>query len=152
VKQEQFLGNTDESDHATVTITTAQVLALAGTPIEIVPAPGAGKAVVVDHALFFLDYNSIAYNGVAAGEDLSLRYTDENGTQIMQLETTGFIDQTNDELRYVYPNTDLTDGAVVLIPTANAAVVVNMLTGDILTGNSPLIIRAYYRIIPTTLP
>lgn len=149
VKQEGFLGNTDESVFVDVTITTTELLALATTPITVIAAPGADKAIVVERAVWLLDYNSIAYDNVAAGEDLSLRYTDASGTEIMRLETTGFIDQGNDELRYSYPTVDLSAHALDLIPTANAAVVLDLLTGNIATGNSPLYIRIYYRVIPT---
>ena len=149
---EQIFGNTDESEHVTVTISAAEVVLLSAAPIEIIPAPGAGKANIIERALLFLDHGGTDYDNIAAGEDLSFRYTDENGTQIMQVEATGFLDASADALRYAYPTVDLSGHALVLVPTANAAVVLNMLTGNIATGNSPLVVRAYYRIIPTTLP
>lgn len=132
---------------ADVTITTAQVLALYTTPIEIVPAPGLLKYIRVHRASACMDYNSTAYDGIAAGEDLQLRYTDGSGTILAFCETTGFLDQTSDQIRDLdqvvpIPATNLT-------PTANAAVVAFIATGNIATGNSPVKIRCWYTIEDT---
>jgi hypothetical protein len=131
---------------ATVTITTAELLALNATPKELLPAPGSGYANVVDSAVLFLDYNSAAYNGVASGEDLEIRYTNGSGQLVATVETTGFLDQASDQVRYVQV------GAVTAItPVANAAVVLDLASGEIATGNSPLKVKIYYRVVPTAL-
>lgn len=128
-----------------VTVSSAELLALNATPKTIVAAPGAGLCIIPIFAHLFLDYNSAAYAGIAAGEDLAFKYTNAAGTQIFAVEATGFLDATADALRYADA------GSSLLTPTANAAVVLHMLTGEITTGNSPLIIRFAYRVLPTTL-
>ena len=128
-----------------VTVSSAQMLALNATPQTIVAAPGSGKAIIPIAALLFLDYGTAAYAGIAAGEDLAFKYTNAAGTQIFSVEATGFLDATADALRYADA------GSSLLTPTANAAVVLHMLTGEITTGDSPLKIRFYYRVVPTTL-
>lgn len=128
-----------------VTVSSAEILALNATPKTIVAAPGAGLAIIPIGAVLFLDYNSAAYAGIAAGEDLAFKYTNAAGTQIFTVEATGFLDATADAVRYADA------GLTLLTPTANAAVVLHMLTGEIITGNSPLIIRFFYRVVPTTL-
>lgn len=125
-----------------VTISTGELLALNATPKQLVAAPGAGKAVVLVDAQAFLDYNSAAYAGIAAGEDLALRYTDGSGAIVAEVEATGFLDETADAYRHVYP---LADAAKV--PVANAALVAHMKTGEIITGDSPLKLRVRYRVI-----
>lgn len=132
---------------ADVTITSAQLLALNATPQTIVAAPGAGLAIVPAGpvaAVAFLDYNSAAYGGIAAGEDLAFKYTDDAGTELFQIETTGFLDQTSDQVRFAADPTLVT-------PEANVPVVLHMLVGEVTTGDSPLFVRFYYRLIPTTL-
>jgi len=135
-----------------VSITTAQVLALNATPISLVAAPGANLAVVFLDAMVLLDYNSAAYDGVAADEDLIISYTDGSGEQVAEIETTGFIDQTNDELRYCTPSAGA-DGAdnAYIIPVANAALVISLLTGEVATGNSPIDIVLHYKVVATNL-
>lgn len=122
-----------------VTLTTTQVLALNATAIEVIPAPGAGKAIVIDKVLGFLDYNSAAYNGIAAGEDLTLKYTNSSGVVAATLETTGWLDQTAD----TYLMAPASSGLVAV----NAAVVAHLLTGEIATGNSPVKLRIWYKTV-----
>lgn len=129
-----------------VTVSTAEVLALNATPKTLVAAPGAGKLLVFMGAIIALDYNSAAYAGIAAGEDLAIKYTDGSGViASTTLETTGFLDQTSDQIRTIRPlATDIT-------PVANAPLVLHLLTGEITTGNSPLKLTVFYRIVATGL-
>lgn len=129
---------------ADVTLTTQQVLALNGTPIELVAAPGAGKILLFEAAQFWLDFATTAYDGIAAGEDLSIKYTDGSGAEVAQIEATGFLDGTADETRYVRPS------STAVQPVANAALVLHMLSGNIATGDSPLKVRVFYRVLPET--
>jgi hypothetical protein len=59
---------------ATGTLTASQVRNLNTTPIEVIGAPGSGKAIIVESAQWMLDWNANAYDNVGAGEDLFLRY------------------------------------------------------------------------------
>jgi len=128
-----------------VEITSAQLLALNATPQEIVAAPGAGLSLVPLGAHLKVDFNANAYSGIAAGEDLSFKYTDASGQEVLQVESTGFLDAVADALRYAQPSTAL------LTPVENAAIVLHLLVGEVAAGDSPLKIRFYYRVVPTTL-
>ena len=79
---------------------------------------------------------------IAAGEDLTMKYTDASGVILAQVEATGFLDQTADEHRIVYPLADAAKEQV-----GNSAIVLHMLTGEIITGNSPLKVRVRYRTV-----
>jgi hypothetical protein len=131
----------DEKKSLDVTISSAELLALHTTPKTLVAAPGANKALVFEHAEFFLDYNSAAYAGIAAGDDLNIRYTDGSGVIAGTLETTGFLDQTADKYALVRA---LTSSSLIL--PVNAALV-GSLAGAVITGNSPLGVRVHYSVI-----
>jgi hypothetical protein len=122
----------------TVTVSSAELLALNATPQILVPAAGDGKALILVGAELWLDYNSVAYSGIAAGEDLTIRYTDGSGAVLATIETTGFLDATTDAWRYVTP-------AGVIAPANNAPLVLHLSSGEIATGNSPLNLRLLYR-------
>lgn len=144
--QPTVIANDTEIYSTVVTVTTGQLLALNATPKTLVAAPGAGKAIIMIDAQAELDYNSVAYDGIAAGEDLAFRYTNGSGAIVAEIETTGFLDQTADTYRHVYP---LADAAKV--PAANAALVLHLKSGEIATGNSPLNIKIRYRIADLAL-
>lgn len=138
-------GISDSQDAVdSVTITAAQLKALNTAPIPLVAAPGAGKALMLLDAVLFMDYATTAYDGIAAGEDLNIRYTNGSGALLATIETTGFLDATADATRYVQPTT-----TAAVTPVANAPLVLYMATGDIATGDSPLKVRVRYRIIDT---
>ncbi len=120
---------------AEVVITAAQMLAAHTTGIEVIAAPGAGKAIVPKVVEFFLDYNSAAYAAIATGDDIYLRYTDVSGNIVGTVETTGFLDQTSDQRRILV-------NAGTFTPTANAALVF-ALGGAITTGDSPLTVKVH---------
>jgi hypothetical protein len=149
----RIVGNIEISDYltlydkklvlnmATGTLTEAQLEALHTTPITVIAAPGSGKAIVVVGAQFFYDYNSAAY-GVDAGDDLVLNYTDGAGATILQVETTGFLSATSDQMRYATPTT-----TAEFNPVANAAVVAYLSGALTSAGNSPVKYRIEYKVV-----
>ena len=142
----QCIANDIAIQTADVTITAAELKALNATPKTLIAAPGAGKAILPVDIAAFLDYGTVAYDGIAAGEDLAIKYTNASGTQLGVIETTGFLDATADAFRHL--NFCFT---TAMNPTANAALVAHMLTGEIATGDSPLKLRIHYRVINVTL-
>lgn len=78
----------DLARYADVQLTNAQVLALRATPITLVSAPGANRATLV-HAIYAMcDSAAAAYTETA--DNIAIEYGD--GTDILVLETTGWID------------------------------------------------------------
>ena len=132
-----------------VTITSAQLLALFATPRTLVAAPGAGLALILDSAVLHKPAGT-AYAGIAAGEDLSIKYTDAAGTALGGCEATGFLDQTTAQTRFLW-GYNAASGVSDITPVANAPLVLHMLTGEITTGDSNLLVRVYYRVVPTVL-
>lgn len=135
------------------TITSAQLLALNATPITVVPARGAGLITMVERWGAYKAAGT-AYAAIAAGEDLVLKYTDGSGAvAATPIETTGFLDQAGAHCRWAN-GTATGDGAT---PTtgaigqsaANAAIVAQLLVGEITTGTSDLIIIVHYVLVPT---
>jgi hypothetical protein len=133
-----------------MTVSPAELLALNATPKTLVAAPGAGLANIFEGAVAFLDYNSAAYAGIAAGEDLAVKYTNGSGLQVGSCETDPFLTGTADATRFIQAYR-ASSGASDITPVANAALVLHLLSGEITTGDSPLIVRTYYRVVPTTL-
>lgn len=103
----QVSSNVQVPTPKTVTLTAAQVNALNTTPVDLIPAPGAGKAIVITSVVAEYDYVTTAFGGVASGDDMRIKYN--GGSTIATIETTGFIDQTSDQYRnYTVPAGELT--------------------------------------------
>lgn len=144
-----FADNSVLLKHLTTTITSTQLLALFATPRAIVPAPGANLATLFLGAMVYKPAGT-AYAGIAAGEDLSIKYTDASGLEVSQCETTGFLDQASAQTRWMRPH-GAASGVNDLTPIANAVLVMQLLVGEIITGTSPLVVRVVYRVLPTVL-
>lgn len=134
---------------AFVTVTAAQIRALRATPITLVAAPGAGKAIVFHYAKQFLDYGTVAHDAPNAGDDLGYRYTNGSGQLVATQEATGFINASADALRVVRAGSAAVNSAQDVIPVANAALVLhNVGAAEFAgTGNSPLEIAVFYSIL-----
>lgn len=133
----------------TVRITSAQLLAMFATPISVLAAPGAGLAHVVERVSIYKPAGT-AYAGIAAGEDLVLKYTNAAGAQVSSvIETTGFLDQATAQTRYVWGVASTGATAADITPAANAAIVAHLLVGEITTGTSDLYVRIWYDTIQT---
>ena len=132
-----------------VTITTAQVLALNATPITLLAAPGANLAHIFVGAVIHKPAGT-AYAGIDAAEDLSISYTNAAGLEVGRCEMTGFADSTGVQTRWI-ESYQAASGLSSLTPVANAAIVADMLAGEITTGTSAFIFRIFHRIVATVL-
>lgn len=128
-----------------VTLTSEQVKALGATPIELVSAPGADLAHVPVWINIVVNYGgSNAFT--EAADDLSIAY-ETAPTEILEIESTGLIDQTNDEWRFI-----TFSHAETFSPVENDAIVITNLDGEI-AGNAAndntVDVRLYYVTVPT---
>jgi len=133
-----------------VTIAPAQVLTLFSVPQTVLAAPGANLATILIGAMVTKPAGT-AFAGLAAGSDLSLKYTGTGGLEVSQCETTGFLDQTTAQARWMRIPA-AASGPNDITPVANAVIILQLLLNDITTGTSPLKLRLLYRIVPTVLP
>ena len=119
------------------TLTATQVKALNATPIELVPAAGAGKAILVDKIVAFLDYGGTRYTGSNA---MQYRYTNGSGSQVTTALSSTRLNSTADTIEKASPlNT--------VLVIANAPVVASVPVADPGAGNSPITVWVHYSII-----
>ena len=130
-----------------ITITSAELLALFATPITVLPAPGANLANILIGALIQKPAG-VAYAGIAAGEDLSFKYTNAAGLELAGCETIGFLDSTANQIRYANAYR-AASGVSQIAVVANAAIVLHLLVAEIITGDSNLEIELHYRVVKT---
>ena len=130
----------------TVSLTPAEIRAMESTPIELVAAPGAGKWLDFISCHMFLDFATVAHDDAAADGDLQVTYTDLAGEKVAGQEADTLIDAVADAHAYT-----ANDGGAIptadVATAANAALVISndgaAYTG---TGDSPLVVRTFYRV------
>lgn len=123
-----------------VPVTSAQILAANATPVTLIAAPGAGKAISVEEIFFRMDRTGTAY---ANGGALEFRYTNASGAKVTadiaaSVVTTGGAGTEYNIVRGV--TTSLT-------PLANAAIVMDNATAAFITGTGTAIVTIKYRIV-----
>lgn len=129
----------------TVTLSAAQVNALRAAPQTVVAAQGANTWIELVSAVITYDFT--ATFTVAADEDFVIEYADGIDA-IASIETTGFIDQGDDEIRY-YPFV-LTAGADPEASINQALRIFNTGAGETADGvDSEVDITVVYRVYTT---
>jgi len=131
-------GSIGSSEQLVVTLTNSEVKALRATPKTLVAAPGAGYVLEFIGAEIFLDYGGTAYTESA--DNLAIRYADGSGAIVSEaIETTGFIDQTVDQL---IPVKAATSATLTKTASDNKALVLhNTGDGEIGAGNAATVLR-----------
>lgn len=129
-----------------VTVSSAELLALAASPKTLVAAPGAGLVARFHSIDLFLDFNTTAYTITAGGDDLAVRYTDGSGAIVSQtLQSADFLDATADA--YLQGQAvDEVGGD--LADFANQALVLdNIGANEFTLGDSPVYAKVRYEIV-----
>lgn len=121
----------DLLQYADVQVTNTQMLALLGTDITLVAAPGANKALVVHAAYLFFDSAAAYTLGTAA---LAIGYGGDNA-DILAITEAGFLDQATDQARIYYLG-GAAATPVIVTPTANQPVVLRATSADLTGGNA----------------
>jgi hypothetical protein len=113
-----------------VSITNAEMLDLADTPVTLIAAPGDGKVIEIEAVSFFFDYTA-AYT-VTANDDLDVCYTNESNV-ILTAEATNFVDATADTCLFA---TRVANYAPAKTVANNAAVVLANNSSDFGGGDA----------------
>lgn len=124
---------------ASLTITTAQILVLNGTPLTIVAATGAGTAIEVISASALMTYNSIAY---ATNTSLQLINT---GATASQMQNTACLVGTVTKTTKFTSGTAAAAGETQIL--TNTALQVKVATGNPTAGNSDITVYVFYRVV-----
>lgn len=127
------------------TLTNAQILALNGTPITILPAPISTAFVHIVEIVIVTKAAGTAYT-IGSNAGIDFKYTNASGAVATgTLPTTGFLDQTTAQVAF-------SDAAPSGIAVAGAVIVANSKTADVTgTGAPGLSGRIYFRTIPVAL-
>lgn len=131
--------------YRTVKIPTASVLTLNGTPIQIVPAPGAGLLLVPTMMVATLVYGSATYSTNASGA--SLKYGTAGAGTAPGLALTQAFLQSSSGTNIAVVRASATQYLPSNSADVNAPLTLIAATSDPTTGDSDLYVRVYYEVI-----
>lgn len=130
--------------YRTVKITTAQVLAMNTTPIQIVPAPGVGKILIPTVLVASMVYNSATYSTNSGGA--ALKYgTAGAGSSPGIVITQAFLQASSGTNLIV-----VRGAATAYLPATtdyNVPLTLIAVSSDPTTGDSDLYVRVYFQIL-----
>ena len=135
---------------ATVSLTQAQIIALNATPIQLVAAPGAGKAIVPLMIEFFHDYAVAAYTN-AGGGHIVFEWGD--GTDAVLINASRLTDASDANVIIVPDLLDVaasgTAAGQAFAALANQNFRITKQTAELAAGDATNIakIRIHYRVI-----
>jgi len=119
----------DGSRKINVTILSAALLTIGATPIDLIPAPGATKCVVVDDIYMYNDYGTVAYTNVGVLSGLFYSTSLTAADAICQVPISFYSSGVGLRKRFFKPHNEtsiLKNDKVVLANTTGT----NLLTGD----------------------
>lgn len=127
---------------AEVTILAAAVQTLNATPVELVAAPGAGLAIIVEDIQWFLDHNGVDYDAAASGDTLVAKYTNGSGAAVVGTVAGDTFGGASADAFALAKGVDV-------VPVANAAVVAHINTGEWYSaaGDGDVKARVRYRVV-----
>ena len=117
-------------------LTSTQLDALNATPIELIPAPGADKAVVVEGVFTKIDAGATAFESGTA--TLKFCYTNGSGDETATAVPNARVESGTDTYYHSIP--------AAVIPVVNAKVVAAIGT-DISAGDGTIYGRIFYRVV-----
>ncbi len=124
---------------ATVSLTSAQIKALNGTPIELVPAPGSGKAIEVISVMGKLAFLTAAY-----ATHTELDVVDTTSGDVLFKDTGTLLAATGNITAQIPANTNSNAGLEV---TPNGSVSVTVPAGNPATGAGTLKMYVTYKTV-----
>ena len=124
-----------------VVLTAAEIKLLFTTPQTLVPAPGAGRVVLIDSIVAFLDYSTAVFTGA---NDLEFRETNGAGTTVIEDLSFAFLNSAADAIAEV--SGSVYWGQVTRLANKSIVVAVPVANPGGATAASTLTILTFYRI------
>ncbi len=131
--------------HKRITVTTSEILACNTTPVELLAAPGAGFAHVIERAVIRNEFLTAAYDFSTVA---NISYTDESGAPIIALAAL-FIEAAATVIAS-RPGELTGDGGASTGVQVNAPVVFGAPDADPTTGEGSFVIDLWYRTVATS--
>ena len=138
-EDDRFTGRVYDKE---VKLTSAEILALHGTPKLLVAAPGPGRIIELLSAVFFLDYGTATY---ANGGNLTIQTVTGNAALTPTIGAADLINQGADHYRAV-KSLVCSGGDDIELLSVNQGLELVVAAAEHITGDGTLTVKINYRI------
>ena len=131
---------------ATITLTASQLQNLTSIPVQVVPAPGPGQAIVDMAQQFQYKFGTVAYTPASCSDGKFAIYAGSNPSAAgFRLNSAGFLDQTTSQ---VASGTNTGTWSTPLSAAQNTPLMVaNLGSADFAGGDGTVTITVYYTVV-----
>jgi hypothetical protein len=126
---------------AQVTLTAAQLQAMYAAPVSILPAPAAGKLLIIDAIAFQFKHGATQFTG---GGAVSFVYHGTAVTPHTGSVAAAVVTAAADDVQYLGPNTS---AAIDLQTAVNIGLDIKNATAAFATGNGTAIVTVWYSVL-----
>lgn len=126
---------------AQVALTAVNLIAMKTTPVSILPAPGAGKVLIVDAIAFQFKHGATQFTG---GGAVTFVYHGTAVTPHTGNVAASVLNAVTDDLQYLGPNTS---AAIDLQSAINTGLDITNATAAFATGNGTAIVTVWYSVV-----
>lgn len=132
-------GSENVSAIASISLTAAQIISLNSVPVTLVPAPGAGRVLIVSGIQMQMTRTGTAF---ANGGALEFHYTDGSGAKVSADIAAALVTTGGAGVAYAH----VAGIEASITPVANAAVILIAASADFITGTGTAKLRVAYRV------
>jgi hypothetical protein len=132
--------------NVTVTLSSAQILALLGTPVQLVAAPGVGFSIIPTMIVIKFFGGSAAYTDVGG----AVQFTNGSMSAALASNAIFLVTATPNRRIQSFPWPGATDTAGNPPSDDNAALFISKLTNNFAAGTGTATILVWYYVVPTT--
>lgn len=133
----------DKIRTATVSLSSADILALNTTPKELIPTPGVGKIIIVDEAI----YSFTAGTQYANGNDVKIRYSGTSVDCLTYGGTNAMITSASSSIKQVGQASGTMSIAANILTTGDNKAIDLTVSTAFITGTGTLKVFIKYRIL-----
>lgn len=131
------LGDAALQTYATVNLTAANLTAMNGAPVQVLPAPGAGKMIVVDAAVLQFKPGATQFTG--------------GGAVVLQYGGAGTIAATSTvaaaQITSANPSNNVMVGVAASGVPTNVPLNISNATAAFATGNGSVVLTVFYHVV-----
>jgi len=131
-----------------VTLSSADILSLHTTPVDLIPAPGPGKIINFINLISYYDFNTTAYTTTNSQSNIQMKFAGATSTNTTSIAQKTMLESTSDQYGAInnFPGFPFVINTSTVLPNAAMQASIPALS-PVTLGDSPIHVYLQYMII-----